>query len=148
MTETEMRDARVPWPKTEEELVSYIKGLVEQEHDYGTCVYAMSMAATAALYYVGSRLGVSGAQASCADLDILRRTRHMEHGFCITNYADLLYPQYWNEAATAAIFREVLRDPEQKPRFVEAAKKMLAEETRGTENVRAHWQKIADGRIP
>ena len=38
--EKEMREARVPTPKSLDELQEYIKGLVEREHDYGTCVRA------------------------------------------------------------------------------------------------------------
>ena len=73
--EKEMRDAKVPWPKTEEQLQQYVNSLVERPHDYGTCVYAMSMAATAAFNYVAGQLGVTGFQSSCADMDVIRRTR-------------------------------------------------------------------------
>jgi hypothetical protein len=91
--EKAMRDAEVPWPKSMDELAGYIDGLVERPHDYGTCVYAMSMAATAAFHYVSHRLGVTGFQASCADMDILRRTRGLGWGK-ILDYENLLYPQY------------------------------------------------------
>ena len=77
MTEQEMRDTEVPRANTIGELSDYIESLVQQEHDYGTCVYAMSMAATAAFNYVARRLGVTGFQASCADMDVLRRTRRI-----------------------------------------------------------------------
>lgn len=93
MTEQEMRKADVPWPKSMDELTSYIKGLVEQEHDYGTCVYAMSMSALATFYYVSHVLGVTGFQASCADMDFLRRSRRMER-FQILDLGNLLFPQY------------------------------------------------------
>ena len=95
-TEKEMREAKVPWPKTIEELVEYINSLTDRTHDYGTTVYAMSMAATAAFYYAAHKVGSSGFQASCADLDILRRTRGFKAGFAILNYENLLYPQCLN----------------------------------------------------
>jgi hypothetical protein len=96
-TEEELRNASVPWPKTIKELTEYINSLVDKEHDYGTCVYAMSMAAVATFYYVSSKIGATGFQAGCADMDILARTRHMDKGFRIVNYENLLYPQYCND---------------------------------------------------
>ncbi len=91
-----MRESKVPTFDTEIELMNYIKSLETQEHDYGTCVYAMSMAATAAFNYMARKLGVTGFQAGCADLDILRRTRNLESGFKILNYENVFYPQCCN----------------------------------------------------
>ena len=92
-TESEFRNEEVPTPHSEEQLISYIRSLVNKNHDYGTCVYAMSMAAVASFNYIAHKLGVSGFQASCADLNILSRIRNLKCGFRIFNYADLLYPQ-------------------------------------------------------
>ena len=89
-----MRAEKAPWPKTLEELNEYITSLTDRQHDYGTCVYAMSLAAVAAFQHVASKLGVTGFQASCADLDILRRTRSMEGPFIILKAEDMCYPQY------------------------------------------------------
>jgi hypothetical protein len=72
-TESELFAEDVPWPYTKEQLIEYVESLVNKQYDYGTCVYAMSMAAEAAFNYVSHRLGVTGFQASCADLDFLRR---------------------------------------------------------------------------
>lgn len=94
MNEQEMRNAEVLTPKSLQELANYIETLQGHEHDYGTCVYAMSMAATAAFNYMASALGVTGFQASCADLDIIRRTRHMEGPFILLKAEDMVYPQY------------------------------------------------------
>jgi hypothetical protein len=94
MTELEMAQTAVPWPRTIDELNSYINELVTKQHDYGTCVYAMSMAAVATFYYMSHELGVTGFQASCADLDFLKRTRSMKSGFKIMDYGNFLYPQY------------------------------------------------------
>lgn len=93
-TEKEMREEKAPSPKTADELNEYVRSLVEREHDYGTCVYAMSLAATAAFNHVAAKLGVTGFQASCADLDVLRRTRGMDGPFIILKAEDMLYPQY------------------------------------------------------
>lgn len=139
-TEADMRSAKVPWPKTEKQLLEYIGSLVNRHHDYGTCVYAMSMAATAAFNYVSGMLGVTGFQASCADLDILRRTRHMDGPFMIIKAEDALYPQYnihgkLSEALTE--WKPWLRD--------EAKKKMVNSET-AHPTVRAHWEALAAGK--
>lgn len=146
MTEMQMREADVPWPKSEEELVEYVRSLVDRPHDYGTCVYAMSMAATAAFYYVSNRLGVTGFQASCADMDILRRTRHLKHGFRIVDYGDLLYPQYWDDELRP-IFLAALK--ENGERYAEAARALLERSNGGAHpNVRAHWEMLASAATP
>lgn len=137
-TEKQMREEKCPTPKTIEELDAYIKSLVEQKHDYGTCVYAMSLAATAAFNHVASKLGVTGFQASCADLDILRRTRSMDCPFIILKADDMLYPQYdlpskLNEAM--AEWQEWAAD--------EAKKKMLEKDKFAHPDVLAHWKKLA-----
>ena len=93
-TEQEMRAEKAPAPDTIEALGEYITSLVDRQHDYGTCVYAMSLAATAAFNHVAHKLGVTGFQASCADLDIVRRTRSMEGPFILLKGEDMIYPQY------------------------------------------------------
>lgn len=93
-TEQEMREAEVAVPESVEQLFEYIDSLTSRDHDYGTCVYAMSMAATAAFNYVAHKLDVTGFQASCADMDVLRRTRHIEGPFMVIDADRMLYPQY------------------------------------------------------
>jgi len=136
-TEQEMRDSDAPTHGTTEELKAYIDGLVNRGHDYGTCVYAMSLAATAAFNFVASKLGVTGFQASCADLDILKRTRRMKHGFMILDANDVLYPQY-DLVRKAAEFVE-----RQRKELAPEAKKLLAKSPDAHPNVRARWEEIA-----
>jgi hypothetical protein len=93
-TEQEMCDTEAPWPETAAELMEYVESLTERGHDYGTCCYAMSLAATAAFQHVAKKLGVTGFQASCADLDVLRRTRGINGPFILLKAEDMLYPQY------------------------------------------------------
>lgn len=92
--EFEMRDTEVPFLDSLEEVTEYIKNLVNMPHDYGTGVYAMSMAAQAAFNHVASKLGVTGWQTSYADLDFIRRTRHIDGPFIIIKVEDAVYPQY------------------------------------------------------
>lgn len=142
-TEAEMREATPPTFESAEALTDYIRGLTDRPHDYGTCVYAMSLAATAAFNFVAVQLGVTGFQASAADLDILRRTRHMEHGFRIVDYRDLLYPQHWDDARTP-LFQEVLKHDEPRQRFAEAARKLFDGSPLAAESVLAHWRSLAE----
>lgn len=140
MNEQEMRDANVPFIKTAHELSEYIEGLIEQQHDYGTCVYAMSMAAVAAFNYVASALGVTGFQASCADLDIIRRTRHMECPFMLIKLEDRLYPQYDVQAKVM----EFLYSQDSVKWLREEAQKKLQTAHEGSvhTDVKAHWEKL------
>lgn len=136
-TESEMRNKKVSTPQSITELADYVNGLVEREHDYGTCVYAMSMAATAAFNFVASKLGVTGFQASCADLDILRRTRNMQCPFLLLKADDMLYPQYdlhqkLQEAMT-----------KWKPWAANQARRLLAESTSAHPEVIQRWRELA-----
>jgi hypothetical protein len=135
--EFEMRDSKAPFLDTEEELLAYIRDLVERKHDYGTCVYAASMAATAAFNYVAGTLGMTGFQASCADMDILRRTRHIEGPFSLFRYRDLLYPQYDLHERLAKQIDEA------RPWLAEKAREFLAAGRDAAPDVVAHWEKLA-----
>ena len=136
-TEAEMRETKSPWPLTEKQLHEYIDSLVDREHDYGTCCYAMSLAATAAFNYVAGKLGVTGFQASCADLDFLRRSRHIDGPFIILKGEDALYPQYDLPAKLQGALAEW------KSWMKEQAEKKLAETEHAHPNVIAHWKKLA-----
>lgn len=141
LTEKQLRDTEVEYPKTLEELNEIIKQLTGRKHDYGTCVYAMSIAAVASFNYVAHVLEVTGFQASCADLDILRRTRNYENGFSIINYDNLLYPQYWDDEHFPS--KEQLLEKNKK-QLAKVAKRKL-EESNGYVHpeVKKHWQMVA-----
>jgi hypothetical protein len=133
-----LRDAKVPSPLTKEQLGEYIESLVNRSHDYGTCVYAMSMAATAAFNYVAGQLSVTGFQASCADLDILRRTRSLNGPFIILKGEDMLFPQYDLQERLAEVMVQW------RPWVKEEAEKNLAKgESYVHPDVLAHWKKLA-----
>lgn len=140
-TEAEMREATAPTPYTKEQLTEYVESLVKRTHDYGTCVYAMSMAATAAFNYVAHELGVTGFQASCADLDILRRTRSIKGPFILLKGEDALYPQYDLPGKLAEAMDGW------KSWLKEEAKKKLAENSNAHPNVVAHWERLASMEI-
>lgn len=142
MNEEEMRDAKVPTFQLPHEVMQYMEELVTQDHDYGTCVYAMSMSAVAAFNHVASRLGVTGFQASCADLDIIRRTRRIER-FVIIDLENALYPQYDLHKR----LDEALEDA--KPWLAEKAREALKEEEKYPDSymhpdVRRHMEELAN----
>jgi hypothetical protein len=137
-TEKEMREAKVPWLDTPEQLADYIKSLVDRPHDYGTCVYAVSMAAVAAYQYVGRKLGTTGFQSSCADLDILRRARGWEWGR-VLNYEDLLYPQYANRERFPTV-EDLLY--EHRAELAKRAAVLLEKSPTAHPDVLAHWRKL------
>ncbi len=141
-----MREAEVPWFRTHDELMAYITGLVEREHDYWTSCYAMSMAAIAAFNYVAGVLGTTGFQTSFADLDIIRRTRRLDGPFMLIDGSNLLYPQYDVLGSVA----EWMESDEMWKWLGERARKLLAHDnTYAVGSVLAHWQQIvakAEGR--
>ena len=135
----DMRGEKVPWPKTIEELSEYIVSVTNREHDYGTSAYAISLAATAAFQYVAHKVGATGFQASCADLDILRRTRGMDGPFILLKGEDMLYPQY----DLAGKLQEAMSKWADWAAD-EAAKKIAGHsQDQVHPNVWAHWVKLA-----
>ena len=139
MTEQELRDSKAINPKTIEELNEYITKLVEQEHDYGTCVYAMSLSSVATFSYVAHKLGVTGFQASCADLDFIKRIRNIKGSFIILKAEDLLYPQYDLQT------RFLEWKSEQKEWLKEEATKLLNDNSKNAHpDVIAHWKKLSN----
>ena len=93
-SEQEMKESVVPVLKTIQELTEYIESIVNRSHDYGTCVYAMSMAATAAFNYVAKTLEVTVAQADFAGMNFLTRSRGLKGPWTILTAEEALYPQY------------------------------------------------------
>lgn len=142
-TEKQMSEMKAPKIKSPEELVEYICGLTDRPHDYGTCVYAMSLAAVATLNLVAHKLGVTGFQVSCADLDILRQTRDFNWG-CVVNYRNLLYPQYCDTdhfPTCGALFEE------HKEKLAKMAGELLVNKQNAHPNVIAHWEMlVANGK--
>ncbi|CAN5951006.1 unnamed protein product [Sphagnum jensenii] len=135
--ESDMRDAQVPWPKTKKQLAEYIDSLTSRtDHDYGTCVYAMSMAAQAAFNYVAGQLGVTGFQLSCADMDFIKRTRGYKGPFMIINGENALYPDLHGRLMEAM--------EEWKPWLKEQAQMKLRDARQANPNVIAHWKMLAD----
>ena len=140
-TEKEMRETDDKWPKSYKELKEYISSLVNREHDYGTCVYAVSLASVATFNFMAGQLGITGFQASMADLDILRRTRNLKQGFRILNYENLLFPQYLTREHFPT--QDDLLE-ENKEELSKEAKRLLAERDGDVHpEVKARWEYVA-----
>lgn len=151
-TEKEMRESGEPRPKTEEELISYIRSCLAAvnapengDHEdmgdaYGRCVYAMSLSALAAFNYVAHVEGVTGFQASCADMDFIKRSRHIKVPFGLYKVEDLLYPQY----DIVKRISDFINDEDCQKYLKEEAQKLLDERTdHAVPNVINHWKKLA-----
>lgn len=138
-TEHQLREEEVITPKSVKELTKYINDLVKQKHDYGTCVYAMSMAATAAFNYVSSELGVSGFQASCADMDFIRRSRGIKGPFMIVD----LYDELYESGRTVQKVKEAVN--QNRTWLMKEARKCLAESNSACDEVYSRWIELAYG---
>jgi hypothetical protein len=137
MSEKQLREFKALWPKSKKELDKHISELLNRSHDYGTCVYAVSLAAVATFNYMSHELGITGFQASCADMDILRRTRCMER-FRIIDLSNLLYPQYADKFKS---YEEEIADNLDWLKE-EAAEKLKANPV-ANPNVIIHWKRLA-----
>jgi len=136
--EAGMREYQVPTPESGDELASFIASVVNRDHDYGTSAYAMSLAATAAFNYVAKRLGVTGFQASCADMDVLRRTRNIKGPFLLIDGENALYPQYDLKGRLDEFLRDI------QPWLAEQAEAKLKENSGAVAGVVEHWQRLSD----
>ncbi len=140
-SEKELREYKVTSPKTKQELDDIIDALATRGHDYGTCVYAMSIAATATFYYMSHMLGVTGFQASCADLDILARTRNFKFGKLL-NYENLLYPQYCDKDHFPSL--EDIIDENIVKLGKMAQEKLKESDLQTSSNVTKHWKYLVE----
>ena len=137
MTELELRDHNIEWPKTKRQLNKIINDLAKREHDYGTCVYAMSIAAQAAYYYMSSVVGATGFQAGAASLSFISKTRKLKV-FAIVDMANLLYPQYCDEEHFPS--RATLIQKHKEWLKKEATALLLEKESYANPDVVAHWK--------
>ena len=140
MTVEDFENYKVPAFDNEKELADFIQEMIKNGNSYNNAPYAMALSAYAAFDYVARKLGVTGFQASYADLHFLKLTRKMEDGFQILNYSLLLYPQFkyrFDEISFDKLIKDNL------PHLQEKAKKLLAEDGKHAATaVVNHWKKI------
>jgi hypothetical protein len=140
----EKPEEQIPWPESEADLMAYIRemeqwpdGAKEAGEGYGRCVYAMSNAAVATFNYIAKKLGVTGFQASMAEMQFLKETRHMEHGFILLDAENLMYPQYDLPQRVQEWIEKT------RPQLKKAAQEKLATADGVHPEVRARWEEIA-----
>ena len=125
----------------------------DYDHDYGTVVHAISTCALAAAWAAnlaeGACGGITGFQAGFVMWDFVRQWNHKNNktGMRLINYDDLLYPQRANEfekTLTPSTWEHVQKEAKAK---IEEAH----DDAHGYAvhpDVMAHWQSIADGKLP
>lgn len=143
--EQTLREMNTPWPKTMVELNQFISSVIKGTHSYGSVVEAMGIAAAATLNYMGSELGVSGFQASCADLVVLRRQRYLKGPFTLMKLEDIMYPQYNLHDKLDEFIGDCGEWISN-----EAKSRLEKDQHRAHERVIAHWQRLAkcEGNFP
>ena len=146
MTETELQNYEVPRIESLDDLKKFITEMEQNGQSYETAPYAVALASYATFMYMAGRLGISGLQASWADMQFLKRTRNMKDGFRILDYSELLYPQYeykFNLSMDKLIEENI---EHLKPKAIELLENNKNDD--GTysahEDVVTHWKRIAE----
>ncbi len=93
VTEEELRETKSPWPYTPKQLAEYIDSSSSQDPQLRNLRLCYEPSSTAAFNYAAHVVGSSSFQASCADLDFIKRSRHIEGPFILLKGEDMLYPQ-------------------------------------------------------
>ena len=130
--------------KTFEDLVSFLQKVKENcNTGYGTAPRSIAQAALATAWYLSTDFGITGFQASCVMWDFIRDWLFPSNkcGMKIVDYDDMLYPQYWDK------FEQTITKDTFEALQV-AARKNLEDKTQAHPSVIAHWQSIADGKVP
>jgi len=132
--------------QTVETLPAFINHLMnDYGHDYGTMCHAVAACALAGMYAADKTEngGITGFQAGFVMWDLIKQINYRGNkcGLRITNYDDLLYPQYKHK------FEKTLgRDTWNA--IQEQAKKYLEEKELAHPDVVRHWRSIVDGTVP
>lgn len=133
---------------TMEDLPQFLTDLQSEDLDYGTVCIAIALAGTAAMWALERTPsgGITGFQASYIGWEVLHLWGAPALGNCgakLTNYENMLYPQYehyFNEKTLSQGVWAALQK--------EATKLLSAERTNTSSSVIAHWESIVDGQVP
>jgi hypothetical protein len=128
-----------PWPKTEAELVAYIREQTKAGGYDGTAEGAIR-ATLACFNYMASVLGLTGFQAGWCALQLVAEINSIDCPFGIVKAEDLLYPQYEGLEKVRGWFETWRRD------WAPAEARKLLDKERGHEvhpDVRARWEELA-----
>ena len=123
--------------------------LKDYKHDYGTICKAIGACAIAAAWAANAspQGGITGFQAGEVMWDFIRNWnyRSNECGLRIVDYDNMLYPQYENKFAKTITLRIM-------DNLMKEARKLLQKDANSNfkahPEVRAHWERIAQGFPP
>lgn len=125
------------------EKINWVNRASSGDEGYNRCVTAIADVLEVVFREMAERLGITGYQASCVDLEFTRRNRRLEY-FAVQDYGNLLYPQYARHFLTI--------DPHVWEWLQEKAKDFLQADTLGGQGahpaVRQHWADIVAGKVP
>ena len=146
MTETELQNYEVPRIESIDDLKKFITTMEQNGQSYDTAPYAVALASYATFMYMAGRLGISGFQASWADMQFLKRTRNMKDGFRILDYSELFYPQY-EDKFNLSMDKLIEENIEYlRPKAIELLEKNKNDDGSYSahEEVVKHWKRIAE----
>jgi len=131
--------------QTSKTLGKFVNELLERyQHDYGTIVHAAVAAALAGAHVVDhhpEQGGITGFQAGCIMWEFIHQWMGFEGPISLVRFEHMLYPQY-KSSFSKTISKETW------VYLQERAKKLLLENPKAHQNVRAHWGKIGAGMMP
>lgn len=153
-------DFQQPWPRTEEELLAYIREVTEppsvpegyaemtleervsnqqMSDGYERTANSMWKAALAAFNYAAHRNGCTGFQGGWASMQFLKHARNIKGPFAILDAEQMLYPQYDLPGKVEGWFEEWHEW------LSEEARRLLAERDRDmvASTVWEHWVALA-----
>lgn len=153
--DADFKSVREEWAKrakacrTTDDLKAFVDELLANTYDYGSIVHACFAAAMAGFNVIerGPQGGITGFQAGCLMWMFIRQFG--SHGpdaiLHLKDWSNALYPQYEPEFAHTM-------HPKTWDRLRELAKEKIAEAGGRRDfvhaNVLAHWESIADGKVP
>lgn len=147
MDEFEMRDElreKRKNIKSFEDLTAFLKDVEENYgNGYGDAPRAIAQAAVAVAWHLADVYGITGFQAGFVMWDFIRDWNYSSNkcGMKITDYDNMLYPQYGYK------FEKTI-STDTWHALKEEAKKRLAERGEVHPNVKAHWENIVAGNVP
>lgn len=126
------------------ELKNYIEDVEKNyNYDYGVVPRAIAQATLATADYLGYKMGITGLQASIVMWDFIMGWYypHNKCGLKLTNYDDMLYPQYeykFEKTISKDTWEAIQKQ----------AKAKLEENGYAHPDVIEHWKSIAAGNVP
>lgn len=133
--------------QTVETLPKFISHIMcDYKHDYGTVCHAVAACALAGMWAADNteQGGITGFQAGFVMWDIVKQTCYTGNkcGLKITNYDDILYPQY-EEKFDRKISKRIWESLQN-----EAESRLKERANAVHPDVKQHWQSIVDGHVP